>query len=77
MCIMSVYVWRSLYDGAHATGIDNVVLGMPHRGRFNLLVALLDYPARLVPSNPHHPILPSSLPSCLFLLVSVISYHLI
>ena len=26
--------------------ISNVILGMPHRGRFNILVGLFDYPAR-------------------------------
>lgn len=37
---------EALFVAASRHGIDNVVLGMPHRGRFNLLVALLDYPAR-------------------------------
>lgn len=31
---------------ANRAGVEQVVLGMPHRGRLNMLVGLLDYPAR-------------------------------
>eukprot|EP00742_Colponemidia_sp_Colp-10_P003126 GILJ01003330.1.p1 GENE.GILJ01003330.1~~GILJ01003330.1.p1 ORF type:complete len:942 (+),score=147.78 GILJ01003330.1:40-2865(+) len=36
----------TIFSRAAQHNVDNVVLGMPHRGRLNLLVGLLDYPAR-------------------------------
>ena len=37
---------EELFVQASRKGYEKVVLGMPHRGRLNLLVSLLDYPAR-------------------------------
>ena len=37
---------ESLFIEASNSGIDDIVIGMPHRGRLNILVGLLDYPAR-------------------------------
>jgi len=36
----------TLFASAANAGITDVVLTMPHRGRLNFLVGLLDYPAR-------------------------------
>jgi len=36
---------NTIFAGAAEQGISDVVLAMPHRGRFNVLVELLDYPA--------------------------------
>lgn len=35
-------------DEAHASGFEDVVIGMPHRGRLNLLTQLLDLDMRLL-----------------------------
>ena len=37
---------RNFLAKASEKGVKEVVLGMPHRGRLNVLVNLLDYPAR-------------------------------
>eukprot|EP00455_Lapot_gusevi_P030352 TRINITY_DN3264_c0_g3_i5.p1 TRINITY_DN3264_c0_g3~~TRINITY_DN3264_c0_g3_i5.p1 ORF type:complete len:905 (+),score=378.09 TRINITY_DN3264_c0_g3_i5:61-2775(+) len=37
---------NSIFTTSSQAGVENVVLCMPHRGRLNLLVTLLDYPAR-------------------------------
>lgn len=37
---------EEIFVQASRNGYEKVVLGMPHRGRLNLLVSLLDYPAR-------------------------------
>ncbi|KMS94077.1 hypothetical protein BVRB_025030, partial [Beta vulgaris subsp. vulgaris] len=39
---------HSLLSQAAAANIEDVVIGMPHRGRLNMLVALLDYPPRAI-----------------------------
>lgn len=39
---------ESIFTTASAHGITNIVIGMPHRGRLNLLVSLLEYPSRYV-----------------------------
>ena len=36
---------NTIFASATQAGVKDVVLGMPHRGRFNVLVELLDYPA--------------------------------
>jgi 2-oxoglutarate dehydrogenase complex dehydrogenase (E1) component-like enzyme len=37
---------NTVFAKATEKGVKNVVLGMPHRGRLNTLVRLLNYPAR-------------------------------
>jgi probable 2-oxoglutarate dehydrogenase E1 component DHKTD1 len=34
-----------VFAGAANSGVENIVIGMPHRGRLNFLVGLLKYPA--------------------------------
>jgi len=36
---------NTIFAGASEQGISDIVLAMPHRGRFNVLIDLLDYPA--------------------------------
>ncbi len=35
-----------MFAKATSAGIENIIIGMPHRGRLNTLVRLLGYPAR-------------------------------
>jgi probable 2-oxoglutarate dehydrogenase E1 component DHKTD1 len=37
---------ETIFTQASKHGIKSIILGMPHRGRLNLLVSLLDFPAR-------------------------------
>ena len=37
---------EELLSSAQKGGVEKVVIGMPHRGRLNMLVSLLDFPAR-------------------------------
>lgn len=41
-----IVAMNTIFARASASGYSDVVLGMPHRGRLNILVGLLDYPAR-------------------------------
>jgi probable 2-oxoglutarate dehydrogenase E1 component DHKTD1 len=36
----------TIFSMAVSTGITNIVIGMPHRGRLNLLMGLLRFPPR-------------------------------
>jgi probable 2-oxoglutarate dehydrogenase E1 component DHKTD1 len=42
----SLVAMEEILAGASKAGYEKVVIGMPHRGRLNLLVSLLDLPAR-------------------------------
>ncbi|KWU42366.1 dehydrogenase E1 and transketolase domain-containing protein 1 [Rhodotorula sp. JG-1b] len=54
-------------DEAHASGFEDVVIGMPHRGRLNLLTQLLDLDMRLLIRKMRGlPTLPPSLPPSQF-----------
>ncbi|GAA5879230.1 hypothetical protein JCM3774_003528 [Rhodotorula dairenensis] len=54
-------------DEAHARGFEDVVIGMPHRGRLNLLTQLLDLDMRLLVRKMRGlPTLPPSLPPSQF-----------
>lgn len=43
---MMVFFYH-VVGGCNAMGIEEVVIGMPHRGRLNLLTDLLQYPKEL------------------------------
>ncbi|CCM02167.1 uncharacterized protein FIBRA_04245 [Fibroporia radiculosa] len=38
----------ALFASAARAGVENIILGMPHRGRLNLLTGLLDFPASVL-----------------------------
>ncbi|KAJ1511518.1 putative 2-oxoglutarate dehydrogenase E1 component DHKTD1, mitochondrial [Coelomomyces lativittatus] len=51
----------TLFHFACASGIDSIVIGMPHRGRLNVLTSLLQFPLPLLFSKVQgHPEFPSS-----------------
>eukprot|EP01083_Nonionella_stella_P136029 413767_1 len=39
---------ETIFARASAHGVGDIVVGMPHRGRLNFLVTLLDLPARYI-----------------------------
>ena len=41
-----VVALNTIFARASASGYSDIVLGIPHRGRLNVLVGLLDYPVR-------------------------------
>ncbi|GAA5912410.1 hypothetical protein JCM8208_005161 [Rhodotorula glutinis] len=60
-------VCATLLDEAKKVGVDDVVLGMPHRGRLNLLTQLLDLDMKLLIRKMRGlPTLPPSLPASQF-----------
>lgn len=41
----AVIALKTLFERAAETDVKGVVMGIPHRGRLNVMVNLLDYPA--------------------------------